>query len=84
MPPTLAGAVGVVPALAGSAAALAGLMQQLMGAGRLQRGVGAAPGFAQTGPVDAGVHAVCPCCAPSAAAPAVLICTDRAYQPLFQ
>ncbi len=32
MPPTLAGTVGVVPALAGSAAALAGLMQQLMGA----------------------------------------------------
>ena len=32
MPPTLAGTVGVLPALAGSAAALAGLMQQLMGA----------------------------------------------------
>jgi MFS transporter, DHA1 family, multidrug resistance protein len=32
MPPTQAGTVGVVPALAGSAAALAGLMQQLMGA----------------------------------------------------
>ena len=32
MPPTLAGTVGVVPALAGSAAAVAGLMQQLMGA----------------------------------------------------
>jgi MFS transporter, DHA1 family, multidrug resistance protein len=32
MPPTLAGTVGVVPALAGSAAALAGLMQQLLGA----------------------------------------------------
>ncbi len=32
MPPALAGTVGVVPALAGSAAALAGLMQQLMGA----------------------------------------------------
>jgi MFS transporter, DHA1 family, multidrug resistance protein len=32
VPPTLAGTVGVVPALAGSAAALAGLMQQLMGA----------------------------------------------------
>jgi MFS transporter, DHA1 family, multidrug resistance protein len=32
MPPTLAGTVGLVPALAGSAAALAGLMQQLMGA----------------------------------------------------
>ncbi len=32
MPPTMAGTVGVVPALAGSAAALAGLMQQLMGA----------------------------------------------------
>jgi MFS transporter, DHA1 family, multidrug resistance protein len=32
MPPTLAGTVGVVPALAGSAAALAGVMQQLMGA----------------------------------------------------
>ena len=32
VPPTLAGTVGVVPALAGSAAALAGVMQQLMGA----------------------------------------------------
>jgi DHA1 family bicyclomycin/chloramphenicol resistance-like MFS transporter len=32
MPPTLAGTVGVVPAFAGSAAALAGLTQQLMGA----------------------------------------------------
>ncbi len=32
VPPTLVGTVGVVPALAGSAAALAGLMQQLMGA----------------------------------------------------
>ncbi len=32
MPPTLAGTVGLVPALAGSAAAVAGLMQQLMGA----------------------------------------------------
>jgi len=32
MPPTLAGTVGVVPALAGSAAAVAGLMQQLTGA----------------------------------------------------
>jgi MFS transporter, DHA1 family, multidrug resistance protein len=32
MPPTLAGTVGVVPALAGSAAALAGVMQQLLGA----------------------------------------------------
>lgn len=31
-PPTLAGTVGVVPALAGSAAAVAGLMQQLTGA----------------------------------------------------
>ncbi len=32
MPPSLAGTVGVVPALAGSAAAVAGLAQQLMGA----------------------------------------------------
>jgi MFS transporter, DHA1 family, multidrug resistance protein len=32
MPPTLAGTVGLVPTLAGSAAALGGLMQQLMGA----------------------------------------------------
>jgi len=32
MPPTLAGTVGAVPALAGAAAAVAGLMQQLMGA----------------------------------------------------
>ncbi len=32
VPPTLAGTVGVVPLLAGSAAALAGLSQQLMGA----------------------------------------------------
>ena len=32
MPPTLAGTVSVVPALAGSAAALAGVMQQLIGA----------------------------------------------------
>ena len=32
VPPSLAGTVGVVPALAGSAAALAGLAQQLMGA----------------------------------------------------
>ena len=32
VPPTLAGTVGLVPALAGSAAAVAGLMQQLMGA----------------------------------------------------
>jgi MFS transporter, DHA1 family, multidrug resistance protein len=32
MPPTLAGAVGMVPGLAGSAAALGGLMQQLTGA----------------------------------------------------
>lgn len=31
-PPALAGTVGVVPALAGSAAAVAGLLQQLMGA----------------------------------------------------
>ncbi len=31
-PPALAGTVGVVPALAGSAAAMAGLLQQLMGA----------------------------------------------------
>ena len=31
-PPTLAGTVGVLPALAGSAAAVAGLMQQLTGA----------------------------------------------------
>ncbi len=31
-PPALAGPVGVVPALAGSAAAMAGLLQQLMGA----------------------------------------------------
>ena len=31
-PPTLAGTVGVLPALAGSAAAMAGLMQQLTGA----------------------------------------------------
>jgi len=32
MPSTLTGAVGVVPALAGSAAGLAGLMQQMLGA----------------------------------------------------
>jgi MFS transporter, DHA1 family, multidrug resistance protein len=32
VPPTLAGTVGLVPALAGSAAAVAGLMQQMMGA----------------------------------------------------
>ncbi|MBN8474636.1 MFS transporter [Sulfuritalea sp.] len=32
MPPTLAGTVGAVPALAGAGAAVAGLMQQLMGA----------------------------------------------------
>ncbi len=32
VPPSLAGTVGVIPALAGSAAALAGLMQQLTGA----------------------------------------------------
>jgi DHA1 family bicyclomycin/chloramphenicol resistance-like MFS transporter len=32
MPPALAGTVGVVPALAGSAAAVAGVVQQLMGA----------------------------------------------------
>lgn len=32
MPPTLSGAVGLVPALAGSAAAVGGLMQQLTGA----------------------------------------------------
>ncbi len=32
VPPTLAGSVGLVPALAGSASAVAGLMQQLMGA----------------------------------------------------
>lgn len=32
VPPTLAGTVGVIPALAGSAAALAGLIQQLTGA----------------------------------------------------
>ena len=31
-PPALAGTVGVLPALAGSAAAVAGLMQQLTGA----------------------------------------------------
>jgi DHA1 family bicyclomycin/chloramphenicol resistance-like MFS transporter len=31
-PPALAGTVGLVPALAGAAAAVAGLMQQLMGA----------------------------------------------------
>ncbi len=32
VPPTLAGTVGLLPALAGSAAAVAGLMQQLLGA----------------------------------------------------
>jgi DHA1 family bicyclomycin/chloramphenicol resistance-like MFS transporter len=32
VPPTLAGTVGLLPALAGSAAAVAGLMQQLTGA----------------------------------------------------
>jgi DHA1 family bicyclomycin/chloramphenicol resistance-like MFS transporter len=32
LPPTLAGTVGLVPALAGSAAAVAGVMQQLLGA----------------------------------------------------
>ena len=32
MPPALAGTVGAVPALAGAGAAVAGLMQQLMGA----------------------------------------------------
>lgn len=32
VPPTLAGTVGLMPALAGAAAAVAGLMQQLMGA----------------------------------------------------
>lgn len=32
MPPTLAGTVGLLPALAGSAAAVAGLMQQVLGA----------------------------------------------------
>ncbi|MFT3718284.1 MFS transporter [Pseudorhodoferax sp.] len=32
LPPTLTGTVGLVPALAGSAAAVAGLMQQLLGA----------------------------------------------------
>ena len=32
LPPTLAGTVGLVPALAGSAAAVAGLMQQVVGA----------------------------------------------------
>jgi DHA1 family bicyclomycin/chloramphenicol resistance-like MFS transporter len=32
MPPTLAGTVGLIPALAGSAAAVAGLMQQMLGA----------------------------------------------------
>lgn len=32
VPPTLAGTVGVLPALAGSAAAVAGLMQQIIGA----------------------------------------------------
>jgi DHA1 family bicyclomycin/chloramphenicol resistance-like MFS transporter len=32
VPPLLAGTVGLVPALAGSAAAVAGLMQQMMGA----------------------------------------------------
>ena len=32
VPPMLAGTVGLVPALAGSAAAVAGLMQQMMGA----------------------------------------------------
>ncbi|MGH1360160.1 MAG: multidrug effflux MFS transporter [Burkholderiaceae bacterium] len=32
MPPTLVGAVGVVPALAGAAAAMAGMLQQLIGA----------------------------------------------------
>lgn len=32
MPPTLSGTVGVIPALAGSAAAVGGLMQQLLGA----------------------------------------------------
>jgi DHA1 family bicyclomycin/chloramphenicol resistance-like MFS transporter len=32
VPPALAGTVGLMPALAGAAAAVAGLMQQLMGA----------------------------------------------------
>jgi DHA1 family bicyclomycin/chloramphenicol resistance-like MFS transporter len=32
VPPSLSGTVGLIPALAGSAAAVAGLVQQLMGA----------------------------------------------------
>ena len=32
VPPTLAGTVGLIPALAGSAAAVGGVMQQLVGA----------------------------------------------------
>ena len=44
-PPALAGTVGVIPALAGSAAAVAGLMQQLMGAvGGYVVGLSNAPG----------------------------------------
>ena len=48
MPPTLAGTVGVVPALAGAAAAVGGLMQQLMGAA----GAYAVGWFSHQGPVN--------------------------------
>ena len=48
MPPTLAGTVGVVPALAGAAAAVGGVMQQLMGAA----GAYAVGWFSHQGPVN--------------------------------
>ena len=49
-PPTLAGTVGLMPALAGSAAAVGGLMQQLQRrAGRLRGRPGAAPGPGEPG-----------------------------------
>ncbi len=48
MPPTLAGTVGVVPSLAGAAAAVGGVMQQLMGAA----GAYAVGWFSHQGPVN--------------------------------
>lgn len=48
MPPSLAGTVGVVPALAGAAAAVGGVMQQLMGAA----GAYAVGWFGHQGPVN--------------------------------
>lgn len=76
VPPTLAGTVGLVPALAGSAAAVAGVAQQVLGAaggwavGLLDHGHGAAPlGLLMLALASAGAVAQLGLHRPGAAAP---------------